>query len=273
MEYCDGKNLDDIIKEHKDKDELIEEKLIYNIIKQICLGIKEIHNKKIIHRDLKPENIFMNKNNEIKIGDFGISKELNSYKKYTFTNNKLGTLYYTAPEILDEGKYNYKADIYSLGCIIYELFHLSIYAINFMMHNAKKIDDDIYNPKWQELIDSLLQNEYKRPDINNVIEFIFCEDLRKFDEVPFQIEENQFKKINLENKQNKIDENINKKDSNLINNDDGQLNNNVYNLDKNIKIKNIIRKLSSVEIKEIKLIQNFKYLKSNYLIYIIFNFK
>ena len=56
---------------------LIEEKLIYNIIKQICLGIKEIHNKKIIHRDLKPENIFMNKNNEIKIGDFGISKELN----------------------------------------------------------------------------------------------------------------------------------------------------------------------------------------------------
>ena len=70
---------------------------------------------------------------------------------------------------MDEGKYNYKADIYSLGCIIYELFHLSIYAINFMMHNAKKIDDDIYNPKWQELIDSLLKADYKKMWYKNKI--------------------------------------------------------------------------------------------------------
>ena len=141
------------------------------------------------------------------------------------------------------------------------------------MYNVKTIDGDIYNPKWQELIDSLLQNEYKRPDINNVIEFIFCEDLIKFDEALFQNVKNQFKKINLENKQNKIDKSSYNKDSNLINNDKIQQNNNIYNLDKYIKIKKIIRKLSEVEINEIRLVQNFKYLSSNYLIYIIYNFK
>ena len=77
MEYCDGKNLRDFIYEHIKKKELIEEDILYNIIKQLCIGIKEIHEKNVIHRDLKPENIFMNSENEIKIGDFGISKQFN----------------------------------------------------------------------------------------------------------------------------------------------------------------------------------------------------
>ena len=63
----------------------------------------------------------------IKIGDFGISKQFNSYKTYTITKNKSGTDYYIAPEKLEDGKFNEKSDIWSLGCIIYELFHLSIY--------------------------------------------------------------------------------------------------------------------------------------------------
>ena len=206
----------------------------------MCLGIKEIHNKKIIHRDLKPDNIFMNKNNEIKIGDFGISKELNFYKTYTKTNKKIGTIYYAAPEILEEGIYNEKADIWSLGCIIYELFHLNIYFLNNLRHTVKKIDSNLYNPKWQELIDSLLQIEYKnRPDINNVIEIIFCEDLKKFDkdENDFENVEKKFEEMNLENKSNKIEEIPNNKDSGLINTDKNKINKNVYNLDENIKIK------------------------------------
>ena len=81
MEYCDGQNLRDFI--NKNKNELIEENILYNIIKQICIGIKEIHNKNIIHRDLKPENIFMNdKKNNIKIGYFSISKSFGANKEY-----------------------------------------------------------------------------------------------------------------------------------------------------------------------------------------------
>ena len=126
MEFCDGQNLKDFIKINKNNNTLIEENILYNIIIQICSGIKEIHKMKIIYRDLKPENIFMIENMNIKIGDFGISKQLN--REYTSTINKAGTLEYTAPEIMnDEGIYNEKSDMWSLGCIIYELFTLRIY--------------------------------------------------------------------------------------------------------------------------------------------------
>ena len=62
MEYCNGKNLKNYLDEFKKNDILIEENILYEIIKQLCIGIKEIHNKNVIHRDLKPENIFMNEN-------------------------------------------------------------------------------------------------------------------------------------------------------------------------------------------------------------------
>ena len=71
MEYCES-NLAKFIENRKNK--LINEDILYKIINNICLGLKEIHSKKIIHRDLKPNNIFMNKDYDIKIGDFGISK-------------------------------------------------------------------------------------------------------------------------------------------------------------------------------------------------------
>ena len=99
MEYCDGDNLRNFINKNKNNKELINEKILYNIIKQICIGIKEINDKKIIHRDLKPENIFINENMNIKIGDFGISKQLDIYKTQ-FTKNKEGSYDYMAPEIL-----------------------------------------------------------------------------------------------------------------------------------------------------------------------------
>ena len=146
MEFCDGQNLKDFIKINKNNNTLIEENILYNIIIQICSGIKEIHKMKIIHRDLKPENIFMNENMNIKIG---ISKQLN--REYTSTINKAGTLEYTAPEIMnDEGIYNEKSDMWSLGCIIYELFTLRIYFKDKFFEQIKSIDTNIYNDKWQE---------------------------------------------------------------------------------------------------------------------------
>ena len=125
MEYGGDSNLKKFIKQFKDKNELIDEKIIVNIINQICFGLKEIHEHNIIHRDLKPENIFINKKNEIKIGDFGISRQL--YSTMNETTNNIGTINYMAPEIITQEKYDNRVDIYSLGCIIYELFTLNEY--------------------------------------------------------------------------------------------------------------------------------------------------
>ena len=162
MEFCEGETLESFIDRHMKDNILIKEDLLKNIIKQICIGIKEIHHKRIVHRDLKPENIFMNENMDIKIGDFGISKQLNSYQTHRESIYKAGTDYYTAPEIKYDGIYNEKSDIWSLGCIIYELFNLNIYSLDAIGREIKKIDSDIYNNKWQKLIYSLLQIDYKK---------------------------------------------------------------------------------------------------------------
>ena len=204
MELCDGKNLRNFIDENINDSTLIEEKIIYNIISQICTGIKEIHDKKIIHRDLKPENIFMNENMTIKLGDFGISKQFDSYKTHTLTINKTGTEFYAAPEIIDDGIYNEKSDIWSLGCIIYELFHLQIYYKDAIRRKIKNIDSEFYNNKWQKLIDSLLESDYKkRFNIYQVIKYLE-EELNIKEKDSIKKNENEKNITNINNKVNII---------------------------------------------------------------------
>ena len=167
MEYAGNSNLKQFIINHKNKDQLIEQNVIIDIITQICLGLKEIHKNKLIHRDLTPENIFINENNKIKIGDFGVSKRLDTNNQYAFTNT--GKHHYNAPEIEKGEKYDYRADIYSLGCIIYELFTLNEYYLDKLDEKECKIDTEIFESKWQELIDLLLKKDYnKRPSIDEV---------------------------------------------------------------------------------------------------------
>ena len=174
MEYCDRQNLRDFINEHIKNNELIEEDILYNIIKQLCIGIKEIHNKNIIHRDLVPEHIFINENNEIKLGGFDISR----YQIAKFLDDEYfgGTCFqYMPPEILKELEFlfNEKSNMWSLGCIIYELFNLSKYYDDRADNKIKKLDFNIYNNKWQEIINSLLQKDYnKRMNINEVCDIL-----------------------------------------------------------------------------------------------------
>jgi len=180
MEYCEGSDLKQLIKEYKSKNEKIDEKTVYNMIFDICLGIKEIHQKNLIHRDLKPENIFIDKYKMIKIGDFGISKLLDNNDKYA--KSIVGTNNYMAPEVMKGDKYNNKVDIWGLGCIIYELLTLNvcfegkgIYGIIDKIVNKPhgKIDTNKYNNKWQDIVDLLLKKDYKkRPDINEVYNLI-----------------------------------------------------------------------------------------------------
>ena len=109
----------------------------------------------------------------IKIGDFGISKQLNFNATFAITKNRAGCDHYTAPEILIKGIYNEKSDIYSLGCIIYELLTLYNYYQDKLSDEIKTINSEFYNYKWKELINSTLQGNYnKRFDINKVIQFL-----------------------------------------------------------------------------------------------------
>ena len=177
MEFCNGENLRDFINKNIKNKKLIEENILYNIIKQICIGIKEIHNKNIIHRDIKPENIFINEKMYIKIGDFGISKQFYPNKEYMETLYKTGSiLFYMAPEIHAKGIFNKRSDMYSFGCIIYELFTLSKYYNDELYRKIKEIDSKKYNNKWQVLINSLLEtDDNKRMEIDKVYNIILNE--------------------------------------------------------------------------------------------------
>ena len=172
MEYGGKKNLKQFIEYYKNNCELIPENIIEKLIVQICEGLKEIHKNNLIHRDLTPDNIFIDENNNIKIGDFGISKILSNNTKYT--KSQTGKYHYFAPEMELGKKYNNKVDIYSFGCIIYELFLCNEYYLDKLEGKDCKINTDIYNPKWQNLLNELLrkQDYHERPDIEEVYKLV-----------------------------------------------------------------------------------------------------
>jgi calcium-dependent protein kinase len=114
-EFCPGGDLYDYIKKQK----FFSEKKAAFIIEQLLSAMNHLHSKKIVHRDLKPENIvFYESNNEvmIKLIDFGTSIYINN----EYLTQELGTIYYIAPEVF-KNYYNEKADIWSIGIILYTM--------------------------------------------------------------------------------------------------------------------------------------------------------
>ncbi len=88
-----------LIKNCKRSQDYVAEDVIWKIFTQIVLALNECHNnktRKILHRDIKPGNVFFDKDNNIKLGDFGLSKVLSEASKYACTN--VGTPYYMSPE-------------------------------------------------------------------------------------------------------------------------------------------------------------------------------
>ncbi|NXE66173.1 NEK11 kinase, partial [Calcarius ornatus] len=117
-EYCEGGDLDCKIQEYRDSGKMFTQSQVIDWFIQLLLGVNYMHERRILHRDLKAKNIFL-KDNLLKIGDFGVSCLLmgSCDLATTFT----GTPYYMSPEVLKHQGYNTKSDIWSLGCILYEM--------------------------------------------------------------------------------------------------------------------------------------------------------
>ena len=119
LKYIEGNTLTNFLKE---KNFNLDEKEVAYIIYQIAKGIEYLQKFGIVHRDLKPDNIMIiPKNDElnIKIMDFGFSRIVSKEEKLM---EGFGTLYYAAPELIQNSPYNSKIDIWSLGVIIYYMF-------------------------------------------------------------------------------------------------------------------------------------------------------
>ncbi len=123
MEFADGGDLTVIvffiqskIKQRKEKGVRFNENFIWQTAFDILRGLQFLHENKILHRDIKPANIFF-VGKTAKLGDLNVSKVLDGQMASTQT----GTPYYTPPEIWQNKKYDGRCDIWSLGCVLYEL--------------------------------------------------------------------------------------------------------------------------------------------------------
>ena len=122
MEFADDGDLKTKIADTLKNNLSFEESTIWNVLIQTLEGLKYLHKNNIIHRDLKSANIFLTKNGLIKIGDLNVS----TIAKKGVANTQTGTPYYASPEIWNDKPYNSKCDIWSLGCIIYEMTTLHV---------------------------------------------------------------------------------------------------------------------------------------------------
>jgi len=117
MEYADAGDLFQAICEHKKQGTFLEEQEIWNVLIQMLKGLQALHALRIYHRDLKSANVFKCKDGTVKIGDMNVSKVAKKGLLYTQT----GTPYYASPEVWMDKPYDSKSDIWSAGCVIYEL--------------------------------------------------------------------------------------------------------------------------------------------------------
>jgi NIMA (never in mitosis gene a)-related kinase len=176
MDYADGGDLYTKINERKKMGVLWSESFILDLFVQICVALKHVHDCRILHRDLKTQNIFLTSKGEVKMGDFGISRVLQH--TYDCARTAIGTPYYLSPEICQDQPYNQKSDIWSLGCMLYEIVTLNhAFDATSMKGLVMKILRGNYPPiaktyskELTELISSLLKkNPDERPSVNQIL--------------------------------------------------------------------------------------------------------
>jgi serine/threonine-protein kinase len=114
MEFVPGINLRDALNDHGalPPDRALE------ILEPLTSGLAAAHSAGILHRDLKPENVFLSDNGTVKLGDFGLAREITSH---TQTGSVVGTAAYLSPELVLRGQADARSDIYSLGVMAFEL--------------------------------------------------------------------------------------------------------------------------------------------------------
>jgi len=184
-EFCDGGDLDQRLKELKKQNKTLEEDQVVEWLIQILLAVQYMHKSRVLHRDLKARNIFL-KNNQIKIGDFGISRVLIGTVDVatTFT----GTPYYMSPEVMKHDGYEAKSDIWSVGCLLYEMCTFQhAFDGKGLMNVIYKVVEGKAPPlpkTYSKSLDNLLKKMFikdpkERPSANDILNMDFIKEHRQ----------------------------------------------------------------------------------------------
>lgn len=150
-EFADGGDLRKSMQQRQGKTpRFFQEHEVLDLFVQVCLALKHLHDRKIIHRDIKPENIFLSGTNVVKLGDFGVATVLSH--TLASAETLTGTPYYTSPEICLGKRYNSKTDVWSLGCVLYEL---ATFAHPFDGRSQRQLFDNIIRASYTPVATAL----------------------------------------------------------------------------------------------------------------------
>ncbi|KAL4674061.1 hypothetical protein H8959_017995 [Pygathrix nigripes] len=174
MGFCEGGDLYRKLKEQKGQ--LLPENQVVEWFVQIAMALQYLHEKHILHRDLKTQNVFLTRTNIIKVGDLGIARVLENHCDMAST--LIGTPYYMSPELFSNKPYNYKSDVWALGCCVYEMATLK-HAFNAKDMNSlvyRIIEGKLppmprdYSPELAELIRTMLSKRpEERPSVRSIL--------------------------------------------------------------------------------------------------------
>jgi len=175
MEYAPGGNLFDYLHQRQEQNNILEEEEVLKFFCQIVRALHHIHKDNILHRDMKTHNLLLDRKKKVvKICDFGISKLLTKTNAMT----TVGTAHYMSPEVVEGKSYNKKSDVWSLGCILYELITLKrafdADSLSNILMKIIKCDfppmQEHYSTEIKSLVKEILVSDPgKRPDVEYIL--------------------------------------------------------------------------------------------------------
>lgn len=213
MEYCGGGDLAGVIQTCKSTGEYVPESMVWSVFTQLTLALYRCHYNSapppagelfntnecmnppqpatvILHRDIKPDNVFLDQFNSVKLGDFGLAKILD--QDHFMANTYVGTPYYMSPEVLLDKPFTPQSDIWSLGCVIYELCakHPPFQAKTHLQLSQKIREGtfpplpSVYSPTLSKTIAACLNMNYlQRPTTSTLLRLDIMKLCRKEREV------------------------------------------------------------------------------------------
>ena len=179
LEHCDGGDLSQAIARRRSERRPYPEAQAAALFVMICLALRHVHARRIVHRDVKAANVFLTKRGIAKLGDFGVSRQLDA--SVALASTRVGTPYYLAPEIFEGRPYGRAADVWSLGVLFYEILVLrvpftapSLAALCRAITSSRAPNVIGYSSACAELVASLLHKDVeKRPLTDALVKHVY----------------------------------------------------------------------------------------------------
>jgi NIMA (never in mitosis gene a)-related kinase len=209
-----------------------EERVIWKYFSQMVNAMQHLRERRIMHRDLKPANIFLTLDGTVKIGDLGLSRELS--EQTIQAHSKVGTPLYMSPEVLRGDGYDFKSDVWSLGCMLYELTMLkspfkseglNLYSL------FQKISHGDYSPLPENYSEELRNLAYvmiatkseDRPEIGDVC--VIANKMKKQTTEIYNIEKAKKQAMSASQK---LDDDKQSRPVSAVNDDEAKVNNKIF---------------------------------------------